>query len=56
MSRIFGILKEEVKVINIGVEEFMRALEEQEVPVIHVEWKPPTDEDKEIDNLLDSLI
>ena len=50
------LLEDPVKVINIGIREFMEALEEQEIPVIHVEWRPPTDEGEEIDTLLESLL
>lgn len=51
-----NILQEELKVINIGIKQFMEALEEQQVSVVHVDWKPPTEEDEEIEKLLDSLL
>jgi hypothetical protein len=51
-----NLLQEEIKVINIGIKEFMEALEEQQVPVVHVDWRPPTEEDEGIENLLDSLL
>ncbi len=51
-----NLLQEEIRVINIGIKEFMEALEEQQVPVVHVDWRPPTEEDEEIENLLDSLL
>lgn len=50
------ILQKEIKVINIGIKEFMQALEEQKVPVVHVDWRPPTEDDEDIEKLLDSLI
>lgn len=50
------ILKEDVKVINIGIEQFVQSLYEQQVSLVHVDWKPPTEEDEEIEKLLDSLI
>ena len=53
---VANILREEVKVINIGIKEFMQALDEQHVPLVHVDWKPPTEEDEEIESLLDSLL
>jgi hypothetical protein len=34
----------------------MQALDNQEVPVIHVDWRPPTQDDEEIEALLDSLL
>jgi hypothetical protein len=51
-----GILQEEVKVVNIGIIEFVQALDEQEVPVVHVDWRPPTEEDEEIEDLLEALM
>jgi len=51
-----NLLQEEIKVVNIGIKEFMEALEDQQVPVVHVDWKPPTEEDEEIEKLLDSLL
>ncbi len=51
-----NLLQEEIKVVNIGIKEFMKALEDQQVPVVHVDWKPPTEEDEEIEKLLDSLL
>ena len=51
-----GILQEEVRVVNIGIIEFVQALDEQEVPVVHVDWRPPTEEDEEIENLLEALM
>ena len=51
-----NLLQEEIKVVNIGIKEFMEALEDQQVPVVHVDWKPPTKEDEEIEKLLDSLL
>ena len=30
-----------VSCINVGLEHFNDSLAEQEVPVVHVEWRPP---------------
>ncbi len=51
-----NILQKEIKMINIGIKEFMHALDEQQVPVVHVDWRPPAEDDKDIERLLDSLI
>ena len=50
------ILQQELKVINIGLRQFLEALEEQKTPVVHVDWKPPTEEDEEVTKLLESLL
>jgi hypothetical protein len=51
-----NILQEGVKVINIGIKEFVQALDDQEVRVVHVDWRPPTEEDEDIENLLEALL
>ena len=51
-----NLLEQEIKVVNIGIKEFMDALKEQHVPVVHVDWRPPTEEDEEIEHLLDLLL
>jgi len=49
------LLKEKLKVINIGIETFALALEKQGVPVVRVDWKPPAGGDKEMLKLLEKL-
>jgi len=51
-----NILQEELKIINTGLPQFMEALEAQGITVVHVDWKPPTEEDEEIGKLLESLL
>ena len=48
--------RQEIKVINIGLELFVQALKEQEVKVIHVAWKPPADGDPELMKMLEQLL
>ncbi|HSR13399.1 MAG TPA: hypothetical protein VLS90_18275 [Thermodesulfobacteriota bacterium] len=50
------ILRQELKVINIGLRPFLEGLEAQEVPTVQVDWKPPTEEDDEVSKLLESLL
>jgi hypothetical protein len=50
------LLKKPV-VINIGLDLFYQALEDQTAEVINVNWKPPFNEtDPEIQNILDQLL
>jgi hypothetical protein len=51
-----NILQEDLQVINLGITQFMTELEAQGVPVVHVEWAPPKEDDEEIENLLESLL
>lgn len=43
-------------VINVGLEDFARSLEAQEIPAEHVEWQPPATIDSELEELLARLI
>ncbi|KUK59061.1 MAG: hypothetical protein XD80_0399 [Synergistales bacterium 53_16] len=40
-ERLQDLLKNGPKVINIGVEQFALDLEEQEVPTVQMDWRPP---------------
>lgn len=51
-----NILEEKVIVINLGLKQFSSAIEQQNEKVIHVEWKPPSEDSEEIENMLDSLL
>ncbi len=53
---ICDFLKGQLVAINVGVQSFGEALEEQGVQVIYVEWAPPAGGDQEIIDLLDGLL
>lgn len=42
--------------INVGVQDFGEALEQQSVRVIYVDWTPPAGGDQDMINLLDELL
>ena len=42
-------------VINIGLDEFARDLELQDVPVVNVDWSPPAGGDPKLADLLSRL-
>lgn len=42
--------------INVGIQDFGSALEQQGVRVIYVDWSPPADGDQEMIDLLDQLM
>jgi len=52
---IDAFLKNEPRVVNIGLEAFARELEHRSVPVVHVEWSPPAGGDPELLALLEKL-
>lgn len=41
MSSLTELFKSELKVINIGLSSFMRALDEAHAPSVQVDWRPP---------------
>ena len=49
------ILKQRVKVINIGVSTFAESLKLQGVEVVEVNWTPPGGGDEEILRILEKL-
>ncbi|WP_066624699.1 DUF1116 domain-containing protein [Clostridium magnum] len=46
MSAINELFGKDIKVINLGLESFCKDLKEQQVPCIHVNWRPPSEESK----------
>lgn len=55
MSKINELFKTDLKVINIGLESFYSDLKKQEVPVIHVNWRPTAGGNKKMASLLSRL-
>ncbi len=55
-SKLDKLLEHPPIVINVGVQDFTKALEAQGVRVIHVEWSPPAGGDQEMMTLLDKLL
>lgn len=51
-----NLLNGPLAAINVGVQDFGEALEEQGVRVIYVDWAPPAGGDQEIIELLDLLL
>ena len=44
-----------IRVVNVGLEGFARELESLDVPVVHVDWRPPAGGDPELAELLSKL-
>jgi len=42
--------------INVGLRDFARDLEEQQVGVVQLDWRPPVPEDEEMKRLLEQLL
>lgn len=53
---IWKLLNEPIVIINLGLNTFAENLEEQDVDVVQVDWTPPAGGDKELIELLDSLL
>jgi hypothetical protein len=55
-TKIDTLLTGPIIVINIGLNQFGRSLDEQGVEVIQVDWTPPAGGDREMMDLLDQLL
>lgn len=56
MQTLAALLANGPVAINLGLEEFAAALEDQDVEVIHVDWSPRPVLEKETKDLLDKLL
>lgn len=45
-----------IKVVNIGLQTFAESLQKQGVKVAQINWRPPIKLDKDMEDLLNSLI
>lgn len=50
------LLHSELNVLNVGLQQFTDALDAQNIKVLQVDWRPPMEDDDEIDDLLSSLL
>jgi hypothetical protein len=55
MDRILNLFRQDLMVINLGLEAFGEALTEQGVEVVQMDWKPPAGGNAELIELLDRL-
>jgi hypothetical protein len=55
-SKIESLLAGPLIVINVGLSQFAKSIEEQGVEVVQVDWIPPAGGDKEMMDLLDNLL
>ncbi len=56
MEEILKLLSSELKVINVGLDIFKEALEEQGVSVVHVAWQKPVKLEKEYEDILSKIL
>lgn len=50
-----SLLKEEPKIVNVGVKLFYESLKQQGAKVVHVSWQPPARGDEKLLELLKKL-
>jgi hypothetical protein len=50
-----SLLTRKVKVVNVGLESFVRDLRDCGIDVVHVDWKPPAGGDPQMAALLSKL-
>ena len=56
MDELMDLFREALVVINLGIDDFGSALEQQGIQVIYVAWSPPAGGDQEMIDLLDELL
>jgi hypothetical protein len=56
VEKILKLLSSELKVINIGLELFKDALEQQGVTVAQVTWEKPVKLEKEYEDILSKMM
>lgn len=56
VEKILKLLASELKVINIGLEIFKDALEQQGVNVAQVSWQKPLKLEKEYEDILSKML
>ena len=55
MNKINELFKQELKIINMGLESFNENLKKQNVKTVQVDWKPPARGNEKMISLLDKL-
>jgi hypothetical protein len=55
MSGVTGLFRQEIRVINLGLESFAQELERLGVQVVHVHWSPPAGGDVKMAAILAAL-
>jgi FdrA protein len=43
-------------ILNLGLPEFYQSLVDQQVEVVHIDWRPPAGGDEELIGILDELL
>jgi hypothetical protein len=55
-SSLRDLLERGPSAINLGLREFARSLQVQNVDVVHIDWTPPPELDDEAASLLERLL
>jgi len=56
MDEEMDLFQSAIVAINVGVQDFGSAMEQQGVQVVYVDWSPPAGGDQEMIDLLDQLL
>jgi len=56
MSTLESLLKEGPVAINLGLEEFAKAIQDQGRAVVQIDWSPPPQIDEELHDILDEVL
>ncbi|NLM43286.1 MAG: fdrA domain protein [Clostridiales bacterium] len=56
MKKVNDIFGKELKVLNIGLEQFYEDLKSQDIKAVQMDWRPPAGGDSEAADLLAALL
>jgi len=56
MSTLKDLLEQGPIAINLGIQEFAKALQDQGADTIHVDWAPRPEIEEELKGILDELL
>lgn len=55
MLTVNELFHTQLKIVNVGLESFYEAMLDQNVPVCHIDWKPPAGGDPRLIEILEKL-
>lgn len=55
MDKEMELIIKPIKIINIGIDSFLKSLKNQGIEVVHVDWRPPAGGDAKLISILDKL-
>lgn len=55
-GKLNELFKKKIQIVNFGIQSFYNDNKKQNIPSVHVDWKPVAGGNQELANLLDDLL